>query len=327
MTQHRALEWLHLYGRRYPWAWESYARLLADPPAQWPSWCWCPLAGAYAVISRGEAPPLTTADVSALGALAAWRATQGIYRVHPTLLAELLATPISGDLPTETLLRLPEWCVYIETPGHVLWGEPLHGYWAHLEHDVQTARRELRIVLDIDARELAPVLMHLGGSLQDGLALAVRESRVQALRTGHAAIAPSFSATEIQRITAGLSGLVSVLLYLCADEAEIDDLREPPPKVVRGAKRLILPAARAPVVHETGVRLGSALDAARARAERADGTGAAVTPHVRRAHWHAYWTGPRDGERRISLRWLSPILVGFEGAPEEATVRPVNGVD
>jgi hypothetical protein len=83
-----------------------------------------------------------------------------------------------------------------------------------------------------------------------------------------------------------------------------------------------MPAAKAIVIHATGVRL--ALDAARGlwRAEGMAG-GSGVAPHVRRAHWHVYWTGPRDGERVAKVRWLSPILVGFDGIPEAATVRPV----
>ncbi|MDR1660399.1 MAG: hypothetical protein LBR94_08720, partial [Desulfovibrio sp.] len=41
--------------------------------------------------------------------------------------------------------------------------------------------------------------------------------------------------------------------------------------------------------------------------------------HIRRAHWHGYWTGPRKPRpdipeerqwRRFSYRWLHPMLVG-----------------
>lgn len=325
MASHRALERLHAYGRRYPWAWEAYARLLADPPAQWPSWCWCPLAGAYAVISRGGTLTVDqAADIGPLGALAAWRATQGIYRVHSTLLAELLDTPVAGDIPADVLTRLPEWCVYIETPGQELWGIPLHGYWAYLEHDLEAARAELRLVLDLEGERLGQIVVHLVGTLEQGLTAALREARVQALRGGHADQAPPLAAAA--DVVPVLEGLVSVLLYLCADDAEIGARRPLPERVVRGRKRPIMPAPQSPTVHETGVRLGAALDFARDRASAGEQGAASerrVAPHVRRAHWHTYWTGPRDGERRATVRWLSPILVGLDGAPESATVRAV----
>lgn len=74
-----------------------------------------------------------------------------------------------------------------------------------------------------------------------------------------------------------------------------------------------------------GVRLGAALR----RAYQAEQTGAerphaGPRPHVRRAHWHGYWSGPRDGARRYDLRWLPPIAVALSDANElPAVVRRV----
>ena len=34
-------------------------------------------------------------------------------------------------------------------------------------------------------------------------------------------------------------------------------------------------------------------------------------PHVRRAHWHYFWTGKRGADtRKLVLRWVHPVLVG-----------------
>lgn len=328
LAQHRAVQWLHLYGRRYPSAWQDYARLLADPPEPWPSWCYCPLAGSYAVLSQGgECTAEQAADVGPLGALAAWRPTQGIYRFHPALLDELIATTVSGELPAEVLKRLPAWCVYVETPQRTLWGLPLHGFFAFLEYDVNEHREELRLGFDIGSEleagtPLAQCVVHLGGTLEEGIRAAVRTARVQALRGGLADRAPSLVGIDgFDEI----GGLVSLVLYLCAEDAEIEERRPLPAPVVHGKKRAICPAAKAPLVHPCGYRVGSALELGRAKLRHAGGTGdgSSITPHVRRAHWHRYWTGPRDGERRIALRWLSPILVALKDVPTEATVIPV----
>ena len=37
--------------------------------------------------------------------LAAWRMTQGIYRIDPTLYAALSETPIAGDIPAQSTIR------------------------------------------------------------------------------------------------------------------------------------------------------------------------------------------------------------------------------
>ena len=46
------------------------------------------------------------------------------------------------------------------------------------------------------------------------------------------------------------------------------------------------------------------------QANETDPSGRAVKPHLRRAHWHSYWRGPKTGERQFRYKWLSPIIVG-----------------
>src|SRR5690606_17927303 len=126
-------------GERYPDAWRLVDDMRADRGKglpDWPDWCFLPFAGAYAIVSGGRTlSPLEAGDVARLGALAAWRVTQGIYRFDPDLYRALLGTPVEGDLPVDIILRLPEWCVYIETPGYIFGADPLHGFFAHLESD------------------------------------------------------------------------------------------------------------------------------------------------------------------------------------------------
>ena len=72
--------------------------------------------------------------------------------------------------------------------------------------------------------------------------------------------------------------------------------------------------------HDVGYRVGSELRAYRRYAsEHGEDGGGTVRPHMRRAHWHHYWTGPRNGERRLVLKWIAPTMVGV-GRIESATV-------
>jgi hypothetical protein len=160
---------LDAFSLLYPEAWRQVDDLRARRKelGDWPDWCFLPLAGAYAIVSKGTT--LQSIDqarhVGILGALAAWRVTQGIYRFDPTVFDALWDTPVTGDIPTEVLFHLPEWCVYIPTPDRRWRGDPLHGFFAHLEHDANDRRTELRFVLDItrsqgDDLEVLP--LHLG---------------------------------------------------------------------------------------------------------------------------------------------------------------------
>lgn len=54
--------------------------------------------------------------VGVIGALAAWRVTQGIYRFAPTAFNALWATPVTCDTPTKVLYHLPEYDACVPSP-------------------------------------------------------------------------------------------------------------------------------------------------------------------------------------------------------------------
>jgi hypothetical protein len=81
---------------------------------------------------------------------------------------------------------------------------------------------------------------------------------------------------------------VSLLLYLCSDQR---DTRTPQPSTGRKGKPTRKPAA---TVIDLGFHVGPALQPARRDTASSRGTGGGnVRAHLRRGHWHTYWTGPR----------------------------------
>jgi hypothetical protein len=329
---------LEAFSRLYPEAWRQVDDLRARRKelGNWPDWCFLPLAGAYALVSGGRilARGDQVGHVGILGALAAWRGTQGIYRFDPTTFDALWETPVTGDIPTEVLFHLPEWCVYIPTPDRRWRGDPLHGFFAHLEHDANDRRRELRFVLDLtkpQGDDLFVLPLHLGqGGVSDGVAAMMREA------ARHLPVRAEPPASEIEGLSDDASPLVSLLLYLCSQAAEIRDggggRRVPArPKPVKTKKGLRLFPPERPMPWELGYRLGAALRRAWSAQEAASntpGTHASPRPHIRRAHWHSYRVGSRSvpDDRSAVLKWLPPIPVNVQDAGElTPTVREVAG--
>lgn len=317
-------------GKRYPQAWrvldEFHAARGRDGLPDWPGWCFVPLAGAYAAISGAlgveRIPQHLAGDVGRLGALAAWRVGQGIYRIDPALYAALIDTPIDGDLPCDLLYHLPEWCLYVETPDLQWFGARLHGAWAHLEWDANTGRSELRLLLDLD-QGIQPMPVHLGPwTLAEALQRTLAEAQHQAGLHGQ----------TLQRMpgddTAGareLAPLLSLLLYLCSTAAEIGTgarrPQRPTPKRTKRGPRFFPPDT--PTTWDVGVRIGAALRAAYHREQIGQDSapsGRRVRPHVRRAHWHSYWLGPRGDpqQQRRELRWVPPIAINVDDADPDA---------
>ena len=110
---------------------------------------------------------------------------------------------------------------------------------------------------------------------------------------------------------------VNLMLYVSASEPDMVEIPEP---VVAGRR---VGPAHPPTVYHLGYRIGSALRAARAASSSAAGLGGTVTPHLRRAHWHRFWTGPRDGERKLVLKWVAQTFVNPDGSEYVPAVRPL----
>lgn len=133
-----------------------------------------------------------------------------------------------------------------------------------------------------------------------------------------------------------LAPLVSLLLFLCSqrEEVGVEGHRPGNPAAKRTKKGWRWFPADKLTTWDVGVRIGAALRRAYQRAETGQAeidpeTGRArPRAHVRRAHWHGYWTGPRveerAAERRFPLRWMPPIPVNLD-SPDDlpATVRRV----
>src|SRR5690606_8370701 len=97
----RAIQHLESVSRDYPGIWKNYPFLMSQlrERGEWPAWCFCPLAAAYAIVSGGgknRVPLERMHEVSRVAALAAWRTTQGVYRFDPSLIEELRRTPLQG---------------------------------------------------------------------------------------------------------------------------------------------------------------------------------------------------------------------------------------
>ena len=190
--------------------------------------------------------------------------------------------------------------MYVETPN--LHQGRCDGFWAVLDHCEQEG---YRLILQLNTRgNITPMILTLGEwSIEEAMRRTFNTHR--ALGFSEAEI--SFHSQFGQMLA---SPCISLLLYLCQDEPDIDDRRlpgsfpsRPQPRKVKGGLRLF-PANRVrnwDVGMETGERIRLAWQG---------GVNGKITPHLRRAHWHGYWNGPRDGERIFSYKWLPPIPVG-----------------
>lgn len=320
--------------RKWPNWWQQVKIFRAEKAKSsltWPDWCYLPISASVAIATQG-AEIKTQEDMIALGlspstiaAAAAWRVTQGVYRFDPDLYNSLVNQPMDDNLPCEALHRLPEWCVYIETIPENTDKDHVVGFWAHLEYDDSPAHEELRLVLFWNTGDLLPVSIYIGDwTLEEGLRRYIEEAIKQAAKYG---IQIPGSVYNVQDAAA----LVQLVLYLCADNADMPQVRHPSGRV-RMSGQVDVP--RQERYWTVGERIGAAIRKYQNESNTEQGNEyipdsihARPRPHIRRAHWHHYWTGPRQGERKLILHWLPPIPVGVDENEGPAVIHKVERGD
>ncbi len=241
---------LTIASTEHPAAWryldEIRAARGADLPG-WPEHCFAPIS-AMATWLRRVDPGHQPGDPGRLLGLGAWRAGQGIYRFDPALSASLRAEPGVGERPAASLLSLPEWSVYVETPDM----PQSPGFFALLDHDLgrrADQRSELWLLVDIGER-LLPVAMRLpdAGTLTDALTT-----------IGSEPPPPGQDPSTRHRVIVAMRRLIAerlpLLLHLCGPAPAIAGSWPPPRPMAKRTRRLgprIHPPARPTIWHVGG---------------------------------------------------------------------------
>ena len=306
---------------------------------KWPGWCFVPFptwALSFARSKRSGNLRERMHDINCGVTVVPWRYSRSVYRFDPDVYRELIETPFSGEIPEEVLLRLPEWSVFVEMQG-----EAASGFFASLDF---FSREETDLLLVFCMGEhLLPYNVKLScGTVEGSFVRSMKEFEEMVAETdGRKEKYEKLLGGKLSDFVIGggvddvreqyekvlgkdlslVKKALSLVLYICSDEAEIRDRDAPDwepgfprPKITKGKERLF-PADRNRIV-EVGRELGARLREGAVRSEPGAPTGRTVRPHLRRGHWHGFWTGPRKENRdqqKFVLKWLPPLFVHGRG--------------
>lgn len=252
-----------------------------------------------------------------------WQKRRVVYRLHHELSSQLMDTDPTNEIPCEVFRRLPHPNPFVIFPEPIptepaLNGPPLIRKPSYLGMMV-TGMTKYNWVCSTDDPELNVLVIALASSLQYVGQMVTYEERqvilpISGNRSVEQMVTDQFSGGMRSRVGADSAATdleamrmaVSLMLYLCSDRPDLSGSTQ----VVR--------RKRGPIhqVLDLGYDIGPKLLAAR-KASKSSGsspaTGKHVRTHLRRAHWHTYWTGPRDGDQTPIVKWLSSITVNEEG--------------
>ncbi len=279
--------------------------------------------------------------------LGTWAKTQGIYRFDPTIYDALIGTPLTGNIPSSALQRMPEWCMYLETPGLVLFTNiKIHGCWIMNEYvadDSGKSEIDLSILLDLEVPVpgLPPFMFNLPLDTEQSLEDVVQTFQRKAISELGAMFAHDIEEST-KTLQKNLQAILSLTLYICTQKDFSSAKSHTPPtnplpERKKGAMRVFAPSA--PANWDVGVRMGSAIRRALEHRDPSDGsaqTRGKPRPHMRGFHWHGFRVGKAkdsDGapipafKRELIVKFLPPTGVNIPDdlspADLPAVIRPV----
>lgn len=328
---------LMAFGQLFPKVWRTLSWHRENPgnhPSP-PNWCYMPISLSCFImgdeikkLDRSQYPYLMEkledfqTLPSAITAFYEWRLSKGIYRFNETLYNQIIDMPLSGDLPSEVFYSLPEWCIYIETPDNLFFYEdPILGFFVHLDYDFVEKSNNLRFLLIDKSQKCYSTRIRLN---EKTLKSSIREiynisSRIDD-RLG-IDINEVYSDDAVDKLVEQIMPFVNLTLYICSVNADIltfPNIKHQKPQKSRQQNSI----ANQPIFWDIGTRIGPALKNKLAQEYKDNSVQSensteisnrrSLRPHYRRGHWHHYWTGPRrSDERKLVLKWISPVPVGI----------------
>ena len=323
--------WLRELTRHFPSVWADLRKTFENPgkilkPTArplldgLPSWCPMPTFFPFLALSERYGMDIYMRNPDSIMSIASmyqWRAGKGIYRFDPELYRTLISQPFSGDIPNECLYRLPEWAVYLETPGISIATRAVDGFIAHLDFNLHTKIVDLQfLIFWHGVIQPKPVALPLGaGGLSEALA------RLDAIDSLFA-IPHNLMLGVQDEYRRAFSAMLQLLLYLCSEEPDMPEIEHPQ------RRRTFSGGVRPPSEvrkWDVGERIGAALRRAAERPVSSNhescGAGhARPRPHIRSAHWTTYWKGPRTGTQIPVLRWIPPLPINMDWKKPMPTV-------
>ena len=145
---------------------------------------------------------------------------------------------------------------------------------------------------------------------------------------------PDFHASEkaYTQCVEHMNDHINMLLYLCSDDPDVTNRNPVPRKKGSGVVQTAAYPDRMDVGHYIGSVLRRNRDenlhenlqsdpAPTSVQDSVTRRAAPVRPHMRRAHWHLYWTG--EGRRIPKIKWVLPVFVKGSSGDKHTVIHPV----
>lgn len=315
-----------------------------EADGMWPDWCALPMGvTATALLEQYGIDTFNAKAVSEMPLLTAayiWERTKQVFRFTPELERVISGQPLGGEIPTEILKHMPVPCVYIElnSANNAAAVKSEWGFFAWLEWDTRKRWAELRLLFLSSDKQTFSLICPLKGTIKDSLALLSQSSTEMIRRLEERgtkdigfSLARASKAVKVSDIATNSDAMdlicsaLNLLLYICSEEP---DYSKAPRRVSAKPRYTETPPRKANITNvgeRISIMLRKAAETKQSEPTDDERTGkrhASPVPHIRRAHYHHFWTGPEgSADRKLVVKWIAPILVNANSDDFSTTVR------
>lgn len=328
------LDLLKEVSKKRPGIWAVLDEISRNP--EWDERCLVPIGLSLSLFPDYESESFAKKSamlVQALkfSALAPWRLDKEVFEFSKELQSLLFeqAEEDDMDIPGEILGYLPYRAFYVRFASPI--SNNLHmkldGFFVHYEWDVQRGGDlSLRFLFLSTDLKIGGIEIKLSAkSLSENFRI------IQEISDKNFDKMADETVSDVPTTILPSRGLIKksleLVLYICSQNADIT--ASPKQATYKPKKGKIEDRYAEVKTWDVGVRLAPKIRLARTLESKKSGvehkTHSSPRAHMRRGHWHHYWTGPKSGERKLILKWTAPMLIGGVDENSPAVIHKETG--
>lgn len=254
--------------------------------------------------------------------IAVWRKNKQIFCFDEEILKDFCNQEINFDMSPEIFEQLPYPCIYIAVDGI----SGLEGFWVvKCSDDLGYKSLYINFVVSDTFMSLNHLIVNGATTINDIIKKFFDDQR-------------KIKTKKKKIIREQLKMALQCILYICAANAEIEEdpiqkkrYRAPSSEQfikdkVREVKKWNCGKRESKIIYSdfgSYPRIVTDMKENHIRNVKSS----PKRCHVRRSHWHHYWTGSsKDGTRKMELRWISAMTIHKEEYEEESSNLRINNV-
>lgn len=246
-----------------------------------------------------------------------WQFSKPNFVFDPTIVSHLVDSVLPDELPAEVLHRLPYWSQWITMPVSLQSKDnsmQLDFDGAFVGYTNINGRPALALAApfvsddpSIRSNDFTPFVtsyVYLDQPVRTELLV----TNSHLLNVSDEVSRDQF-ASLIINVHHYLTKIVCCVLYICSEQQALHTEGHSQPRPQRLGKSYRITPPKDDRVITLGTEMAQLLKDFEAEVETCTRAFNGRRPHLRRAHYHHFWTGPKVGEQVLICKWLPPRVV------------------